>query len=251
MRMKDVIALGFLALVSFPVILLGVLMWTGNVRLAFGPEDPSQSASRERLQMRPEDMAAPEAALTAGAPTSHMDGALGLRETDLDRREADVLRETSRLTELRDQDAKLRDTIESERKRIEALIVGKDSLEQTRLSVLARTFTSMKPDQAAKILQGLDDVLVTGVLRAVKDDKPRGKILAAIGKIDPERAAAVARLLRSVDAKAESKSAPSAKAPEAEKPATPKKSADSTKTAPAKAPADTSKTAAGPKGAKP
>lgn len=198
MRIKDIIALGILALVSFPVVLLGVLMWTGNVRLVFGPDDPSASTTRERLQVRAEDL--PELAESHVVET-HVagDGAVMLREAELDNREAQVQRDLARLEELRLEDARLRDTIVAERKRIDLLLSGKDSLEQSRLGILARTFTGMKPDQAAKILVGLDDIIVTGVLRAVKDDKPRAKLLAAVGKLDSERAAAIARLLRAVD----------------------------------------------------
>ena len=234
MRVKDVIALGLLALVSFPVILLGVLMWTGNVRLAFGPEDASQSAARERLQVRPEDLEHASVLPVAGG-SSAMDGALGLRESELDRREAEVQRELVRLGDLRDQTDRLRDTIERERKRIESLLVGRDSLEISRLQVLARTFTGMKPDQAAKILNGLDDVLVTGILRTVSEDRPRAKILAAIGKLDAQRAAAIARLLRSVDSRASAPARAPAKTPApAAEPAT-DKPAEQTATPPKEA----------------
>lgn len=216
MRIKDIIALGILALVSFPVVLLGVLMWTGNVRLAFGPEDPSLSAARERLQVRSEDLAATVEPISGAGGAAHGDGAIMIREAELDSREAQLQRDLSRLEELRQEDARLRDTILAERKRIDVLLAGKDSLEQSRLAVLARTFTGMKPDQAAKIFTGLDDILVTGILRAVKDDKPRAKMLAALGKLDPQRAAAVARLLRSVSqgaSTANEKAAPVAAAP--------------------------------------
>lgn len=217
MRLKDFIALGLLALVSFPVILLGVLMWTGNVRLAFGPEDLSSSATRERLQVRPEDLegAMPAEGLPVAAAANHMEGALGLREVELDRREAEVQREMARLGELKAEDQRLRDQIEADRKRIEALLAGKDSMETARLRVLAATFSNMKADQAAKILVGLDDVLATNVLRTITDDKPRAKLLAAVGKIDAGRAATLARLLRSVAGTAE----PAAKAPAEPKPA--------------------------------
>lgn len=230
MRVKDVIALGLLALVSFPVILLGVLMWTGNVRLAFGPEDASQSAARERLQVRPEDLEHTAVMPVAGGSNA-MDGALGLRESELDRREAEVQRELVRLGDLRDQTDRLRDTIERERKRIESLLVGRDSLEISRLQVLARTFTGMKPDQAAKILNGLDDVLVTGILRTVSEDRPRAKILAAIGKLDAQRAASIARLLRSVDSRA---SAPAPKTPAPAAPPATEKPAEPTAATPPK-----------------
>lgn len=217
MRIKDVIALGFLALVSFPVVLLGVLMWTGNIRLAFGPEDPSQSATRERLQVRPEDLTNVADMPLNPTKARQGDGAMMLREAELDSREAQLQSDLVRLEELRTDDAHLRDTIVAERKRIDVLLAGKDSLEQSRLGILANTFSGMKPDQAAKIFAGLDDILVTGILRAVKDDKPRAKLLAAIGKADPARAASVARLLRSVgperSASQPAKSASAAAAP--------------------------------------
>ena len=200
MRIKDVIALGFLALVSFPVVLLGVLMWTGNVRLAFGPEDPSlvgfaRTAPGPARRILPTWPICPRRLRPRGMGTGRRCCA---------KRSSTVARRKSRgispgLEELRIEDSKLRDTIVAERKRVDILLSGKDSLEQSRLVILARTFTGMKPDQAARILSGLDDILVTGILRAVKDDKPRAKLLAAFGKADPQRAAMVARLLRSVD----------------------------------------------------
>jgi flagellar motility protein MotE (MotC chaperone) len=218
MRIKDIIALGILALVSFPVVLLGVLMWTGNVRLAFGPAE-SPSAARERLQLRPEDL--PETAPLVASSEHGTNASLMIRETELDSREAMVQQDLARLEELRLEVARIRDTIASERRRIDELLAGKDSLEQSRLMVLGRTFTGMKPDQAARIFAGLDDVLVTGILRAVGDDKPRAKLLAAMGKQDPQRAAAVARLLRSVGRTGESSNPPKAEKP-ASAPETPK-----------------------------
>ena len=140
MRIKDIIALGLLALVSFPVVLLGVLMWTGNVRLAFGPAE-SPSAARERLQVRPEDL--PEAAPAVATSGVRSDASLMLREAELDSREAMVQRDLARLEELRLEVSRLRDTIAAERRRIDVLLAGKDSLEQSRLAVLARTFTGM------------------------------------------------------------------------------------------------------------
>jgi len=228
MRLKDLIALGLLALVSFPVILLGVLMWTGNVRLAFGPEDVSSTASRERLQVRPEDLEGampPEPSASPAVGGNHMEGALEMREVELDRREAEVQRELSRLGELRAEDQKLREEIESDRKRIEALLAGKDSLEKSRMLVLASTFSNMKADQAAKIMVGLDDVLATNVLRTIKDDKPRAKILAAVAKLDAARAATLARLLRSVGGSSSPAPTPAPTTPAAPKTA----STDSTK----------------------
>jgi flagellar motility protein MotE (MotC chaperone) len=193
LKVKDIIALGVLAAVSFPVVLLGVLLWTGNVRLVFGPEAQDPSA-RARLLERPEDI--PGA--TRSSDTAHAgvtDSALLLRQADLDRREAEALRETQRVLMIQQDDSRLRDTITAERKRLESILGKGDSLDGNRTAVLAATFASMKADQASKILLALDDVLAVAILRKVPDDKPRAKVLAAMGKIDVRRAAQISRLL--------------------------------------------------------
>lgn len=196
LKIKDIVALGLLAVVSFPMVLLGVLLWTGNVRMVFGPETQDPNA-RAKLLERPEDI--PGATVTGHDKESEGKATAASPEMagEMDQREAEVLREIQRLEDLRADDARLRDTIRAERERLEKLLSAGDNLENKRTEVLAATFVGMKPDQAAKILAALDDILVTAVLRKVTDDKPRAKILAALGKIDVQRAARVARLLDS------------------------------------------------------
>ncbi len=196
LKLKDIIALGLLAVVSFPMVLLGVLLWTGNVRMVFGPEADDPNA-RARLLERPEDI--PGATMVGGTPEGKGKGdssgsTPGSRQ-DLDQREAEALREIQRLEDLRTENQAIRDAITAERERLESLLLKGDSLESRRSEVLAATFTGMKPDQAAKIMAALDDILVTAILRKVADDKPRAKILAALSKIDVQRAAHVTRLL--------------------------------------------------------
>lgn len=194
LKLKDIVALGLLAVVTFPIVLLGVLLWTGNVRMVFGPEAQDPNA-RAKLLERPEDI--PGATVTHSNSTVIVKGTAGTGGPagDLDQREAEVLRETKRLEDLRIDNGCIRDTIRAERERLEKLLLARDSLEGKRTEVLAATFVGMKPDQAAKILVALDDVLVTAVVRRVSDDKSRAKILASLGKLDVQRAARVTRLL--------------------------------------------------------
>jgi flagellar motility protein MotE (MotC chaperone) len=195
LKIKDIIALGALAIVSFPMVLLGVLLWTGNVRLVFGPESQDPNA-RGRLLERPEDIPGATKAPESGkAAPGQTDSAMMARTADLDRREAEAMRESQRLQMVQQDDQKIREAIHDERERLEAILGKGDSLENARTTVLASTFSLMKPDQAAKILLSLDDVLTTAVLRKVTDDKPRAKILAAMGKLDVQRTARVSRLL--------------------------------------------------------
>ena len=232
--MKDIVALGALAVVSFPVVLLGVLLWTGNVRMVFGPESQDPLA-RAKLLERPEEV--PGATRSGSDSTSGhaaTESGLQARSEELDKREADLVRLSQRVQMLQQDDERLRDTIRMERQRLEAILGKGDSLQNNRTGVLASTFAGMKADAAAKILAALDDVLTTAILRKIPDDKPRAKILAALGKIDVQRAARISRLLSS---------APSVR----NEVATPK----ATETAPAKAAAsDTTKSTKAPEPAK-
>lgn len=203
-KMKDIVALGALAVVSFPIVMLGVLLWTGNVRLVFGPE-PQDPMARAKLMERPEDI--PGAVRQSGPGDSaggkiRTDSGVLARSQELDRREADLVRMTQRAQMLQQDDERLRDSIRAERRRIEAMGKSGDSLQGVRVGVLACTFEGMKADQAAKILCAMDDALGTAILRKISDDKIRAKLLAATGKIDVQRAARLSRLLASAPAPA-------------------------------------------------
>ena len=192
-KSKDIVALGALAVVSFPVVLLGVLLWTGNVRMVFGPETQDPLA-RAKLLERPEEVPGGHPTADSGAKRPS-DSGLQARSEELDRREADIGRMNDRVQMQQQEDERVRDTIRMERQRLESMLGKEDSLETVRVTVLASTFTGMKADQAGKILCSLDDVLTTAILRRIQDDKSRGKILAAMGKHDVQKAARISRLL--------------------------------------------------------
>lgn len=116
LKLKDIIALGLLAVVSFPMVLLGVLLWTGNVRMVFGPEADDPSA-RARLLERPEDIpGATVVGRTSGSDEANGDPAAPTGG-DLDQREAEVLREIQRLESLRSENESIREAIAAERDR--------------------------------------------------------------------------------------------------------------------------------------
>lgn len=209
LKPKDIVAIAALAIASFPIVLLGVLLWTGNVRMIFGPESHDPNA-RSHLLERPEDIPGATRSATEGQSPS---SSTSVNTEELDRREAELQREETRISALRDEAAQIRDTIRSERARLEAILGKGDSLQAERTAVLAATFSSMKPDAAAKILVALDDILVTAIMRKVSDDKPRAKLLAAVGKLDNQRAGRISRLLSTATA-----SSSSAKAKDEPKP---------------------------------
>ncbi|MEN9353233.1 MAG: hypothetical protein RL318_558 [Fibrobacterota bacterium] len=206
MRLKDIIALGLLSLLSFPLVLLGVLLGLGKVHMSFG-SDPLSPEAKARLAEHVE-----VAGANAGHDTSATakGGSSDDREAEIDRREATALEEQKRLEALREDIVHVRDSIAKERVALEKLLGKGDSLSAMRMKALATTLSNMKPDDAAKVLVGLDDIMAVGVLRTISEDRPRAKILASVSKLSDVRASQLAKLLGSVPAKGheEKKAAP-------------------------------------------
>jgi flagellar motility protein MotE (MotC chaperone) len=206
MRLKDIIALGLLSLLSFPLVLLGVLLGLGKIHMSFG-SDPLSPEAKARLA---------EHAEMGSAVPGHDSGAVGKgsvsdeREAEIDRREATALEEQKRLEALREDVVHVRDSIAKERDALEKLLGKGDSLSALRMKALATTLSSMKPDDAAKVLVGLDDIMAVGVLRTISEDRPRAKILASVSRLSDVRASQFAKLLGSMPSKAsqEKKAAP-------------------------------------------
>jgi flagellar motility protein MotE (MotC chaperone) len=192
MKLKDIIALGILSLLSFPLVLLGILLGMGKIHMSFG-DTPLSPEAKARLAEHAEGPAKRDS-----ASVGHGSNVSDDREAEIDRREAQALEEQKRLEALREDVTKARDSITRERERLEKMLGRTDSLEAIRLKALAGTFSSMKADDAAKILVGMDDMMVTGILRTITDDKSRAKILASIGKVSDARASQLAKYLGTV-----------------------------------------------------
>lgn len=193
MKLKDVIALGLLSLLSFPLVLLGVLLGLGKVHMSFG-DAPLSPEAKARLAEHAEVGAKPAGHDTAAARGGSSDE----REAEIDRREAMALEEQKRMEALREDVMKMRDSIAKEREALEKILGKGDSLGGVRMKALAATLSSMKPDDAAKVLSGLDDLMAVGVLRTIAEDRPRAKILASLSRLSEVRASQLAKLLGSV-----------------------------------------------------
>ncbi len=197
MRLKDVIALGILSLLSFPLVLLGILLGMGKIHMSFG-DTPLSPEAKARLAEHAEAPLHPAAAPAAPA------GAKEGQVAELDQRESQIQEEQKRLEGLQQDVARGRDSLQRELDRLakehqdlEQLLGRRDSVDAVRVKALAATLAAMKPDDAAKILVGLDNTMATNVLRAISEVRSRGKILAAIGHLSQERAALLAKFLGS------------------------------------------------------
>jgi flagellar motility protein MotE (MotC chaperone) len=106
--------------------------------------------------------------------------ALGKQKADLEAEKKRAAEEAERMALVREELEKERASLTEERKKLEKLIGQSDELEQKRIKQLGKVYAAMRPEEAAHILETLDDELLIKILGAMGDDRQKAKVIAAI-----------------------------------------------------------------------
>jgi flagellar motility protein MotE (MotC chaperone) len=151
-----------------------MLLATGNARIEFNkPRD-----KKDERQVKLVAMSARKDSLAQAQ--SHMFFALGKQKADLEAEKKRAAEEAERMALVREELEKERASLTEERKKLEKLIGQSDELEQKRIKQLGKVYAAMRPEEAAHILETLDDELLIKILGAMGDDRQKAKVIAAI-----------------------------------------------------------------------
>ncbi len=190
MKFKDLIGISLISLCLFPVVLLGIMLATGVVRLEFGPP-------KEMESFIPKDVGPAHNEQQDAAEEKQMKAykALEIKELELKDKAAEVNREIERLDNLKMETMRDKEEILKQRAKIEEMVAKSGDLQDKQIASLAEVYGGMKPDEAAPILLSLDDELVVKILRKVPETRAASKMLAAISALNVKRAARITELL--------------------------------------------------------
>ena len=83
-------------------------------------------------------------------------------------------------------------SIERARQEIQSVVKNSEDLELKRIESLARIYASMRPEEAATILETLPDDLIIAILRAINEDRQKAKILE---RMETGRAGRISKLM--------------------------------------------------------
>jgi len=187
LKLKDLIILVLVVLLSFPVVLVVVLMMTGNMRVAFGPEKPPEEV-RNKIETVKQNARFDSLALENSKTWQALQ-----KEREEIARERKALQDEREKLELFRRDVEKRvEEIRESRGRIENLVSRSDSLEKKKTAQLARVYSAMRPAEAAQIIGTLQDELAARILDGIGDDRQKAKILAALPQ---EKATRLTRLM--------------------------------------------------------
>lgn len=163
------------AVILVGAVLLGV-KGNGLIHAALA-ENSAPSLIVEDTSPLPADITAENE--TASSGESDVMGALGKRRLELDAREAE-LNERANIVAAAEKrvDGKI-ETLKTLQKQIEVLLGQRDEAEQKQLASLVKTYSSMKPKDAARIFNTLDDEVLIPVAAMMKSDV-LGQVMASM-----------------------------------------------------------------------
>jgi flagellar motility protein MotE (MotC chaperone) len=187
LKLKDIVLLVLVMLISFPIVIFVVLFITGNVRMEFGPVKATEEEVAKVELIKQDDKT--DSLATVNSKTWQ---ALQKEREDIAQERKELLAERQKL-ELFQRDLETqKNEISGSRKKIESLVSRSDSLEKKKTVQLAKVYSAMRPAEAAQIIGTLQDELAAHILDGIGDDRQKAKILAALPQ---EKATALTRLM--------------------------------------------------------
>jgi flagellar motility protein MotE (MotC chaperone) len=187
LSLKKIAVIAFFALSSFPVVILCVLLLTGNARIEFGPHPlfPAGLKVVDRIKQG-------HSTDSLGALASKTFQAVEQEKNEI-AIEKQQLAEKQQALELFEHDLEARKAeLAQERSAIAALSATGDSLAGKKMRRLSKVYGAMKPAEAAQIIGSLGDATAAAILDGIGDDRQKAKIFAAL---PPEKAAGLTLLM--------------------------------------------------------
>ncbi len=187
LRLKDIVAVAIVMCVSFPIIYLAILFFTGTARVEFGPSDGVEKRLQQLETVR-------QSARRDSLANLNSKTFIALQQ---ERKQLQAQRERTdaqkkRIDMLQSEIERERETLVEKRRALEELVEKGDGLDRDRERELARLYGAMKPAEAASIIETLSDELALRILTSINDDRQKGRILSLLSR---DKASRMSRML--------------------------------------------------------
>jgi flagellar motility protein MotE (MotC chaperone) len=174
LTMRDIIIICVTAILSFPVIYFVLMLATGTARIEVNQPKKDVTKDREIKVMK---LSAKRDSLAATQSQTFV--ALEQEKADVEHEKEGLAEQQDRVKIVQDELEKTRTELAAERAKLEKLVSQSDELDKKRIKQLAKVYAAMRPEEAARILETLDDDLCINILSSMGDDRQKAKILSA------------------------------------------------------------------------
>ena len=185
MSLRDIIIIALTMTLSFPVIYLLLMFMTGGARIEFN--HPKKDDKKE-LQVKLMKLNSKKDSLAATQSQTFL--AVEQQKADIVKERQELTEQQQRVTMVEQEIEKSRADLEAEREKLEKVVSTSDDLDKKRIKQLAKVYGAMRAEEAARILETLDDDLCMNILSEMGDDRQKAKILTALS---PDKAARVSK----------------------------------------------------------
>jgi flagellar motility protein MotE (MotC chaperone) len=175
LTMRDIIIICVTAILSFPVIYFVLMLATGTARIEVNQPKKDVTKDREIKVMK---LSAKRDSLAATQSQTFV--ALEQEKADVEHEKEGLAEQQDRVKIVQDELEKTRTELAAERAKLEKLVSQSDELDKKRIKQLAKVYAAMRPEEAARILETLDDDLCINILSSMGDDRQKAKILSAL-----------------------------------------------------------------------
>lgn len=186
-KLKELIIIGLVAVLSFPLLYVGMLFMNGMLRIEYGVprQDVEQGKKLETIKRTEKT----DSLMLAHSRTFQ---ALQIEKTELEKERQRLSEMQERMDILQKDLEEKKKALADERVKMEALVKKSDTLEAKKYKSQAKIYEAMKPLEAAQIIETLPDDAAAKILNAMSDNRQKGKILALLS---PEKASRISDML--------------------------------------------------------
>jgi len=186
LTLRDIIIIALTTTLSFPIIYLVILFATGGAHIEFN--QPKKMDENIEQQLKLVKISAKKDSISASQSQTFV--AMEQQKADLAMERASLDEKQQQVTMVQQELEKTRSDIKTEREKLEKLVSQSDDLDKKKIKQLAKVYGAMRAEEAARILETLDDDLCINILSSMGDDRQKAKILAAL---TPDKASKVSR----------------------------------------------------------
>lgn len=185
LSLKELIIIVAILTLSFPVVYVLMMLATGTARIEF---NQPVKAKKDEKEIRLMKVNAKKDSLAAVQSQTFF--AIEKQKADLEEEKKKMAEQQDHVAMVEQELEKTRNELTEERKKLEKLVGQSDELDKKRIKQLAKVYGAMRPEEAARILETLDDDLLINILSAMGDDRQKAKILTVLS---PDKASRVSK----------------------------------------------------------
>jgi flagellar motility protein MotE (MotC chaperone) len=175
LAIRDIAIICATAILSFPVIYFLLLIATGVAKIEINQPKKELNTVKEIKLIR---LNAKRDSLAAFQSQTFL--ALQQERLAIEKQKQELAEQQQRVKMVQDELEKTRAELALERIKLEKLVSQSDELDKKRIKQLAKVYSAMRPQEAARILETLDDDICINILGAMGDDRQKAKIMSVL-----------------------------------------------------------------------